>query len=74
MVRVVNCHAGFFPWNCFYGVRSNSVTPTSDSGSSSGLYSLVCLYERLMPGSQDIKGEECSDSAIPNSLTVGSSL
>ena len=55
MARMVNCHAGFFPWNCFYGVRSNSVAPESDSGSSSGLYSVVCLYERLMLGSQDIK-------------------
>ena len=51
MVRVVNCHAGVlgsnpggpkdFPlWNCFNGVRSNSVMPeaTSESESGSGLY------------------------------------
>ena len=50
MVRVVNCHAGvlgtnpggpkdFSLWNCFNGVRSNSVTPgaTSESESGSGL-------------------------------------
>ena len=56
MVRVVDCHAGvlgsnpggpkiFSPWNYFNGVRSNSVTPgaASESESSSGLYSLVCL-------------------------------
>ena len=27
-----------------------------------------------MPGSQEIKGEECSDSAIANSLAVGLTL
>ena len=56
MVRVVNCHAGvlgsnpgrpkdFSFWNCFNGVRSNSVMPGagSESESGSGLYSVVCL-------------------------------
>ena len=56
MVRVVDCHAGvlgsnpggtkdFSLWNCFNGVRSNSVTPgaASESESGSGLYSVVCL-------------------------------
>ena len=67
MVRVVDCHAGvlgsnpggpkdFSLWNYFNGVGSNSVMPGAPSESSSGLYSIVCLYERLMPGSQEIKG------------------
>ena len=30
--------------------------PESASGSSRGLYSVVCLLERLMPGSQKVKG------------------
>ena len=54
MVRVVDCHAGvlgsnpgglkdFSLWNCFNGVRNNSVTPGMASESGSGLYSVVCL-------------------------------
>ena len=56
MVRVVHCHTGvlgsnpggpkdFSLWDCFNGVRSNSVTPVaaSESESGSGLYSVVCL-------------------------------
>ena len=35
------------------------VTPgaASECESGSGLYSVVCLKERLMPGSQKVKGE-----------------
>ena len=56
MVRVVDCHTGvlgsnpgrpkdFSLWNCFNGVRSNSLRPkvASESESGSGLYSVVCL-------------------------------
>ena len=56
MARVVECHTGvlgsnpgglkdFSLWNCFNGVRSNSVMPWagSENENSSGLYSVVCL-------------------------------
>ena len=35
----------FSLWNCFNGVRSNSVAPgaASESESRSGIYSFVCL-------------------------------
>ena len=61
MVTLVDCHArdlGWnpveperIPWNCFNGFRSYSVMPESASGSGSGLYSVVCLLEWLIPGS-----------------------
>ena len=40
-------------------MQGNLVKPgaASESERGSGLYSVVCLYERLMPGSQKIKGE-----------------
>ena len=55
------CSSSF--WNYLNGVvfdelmQGNSVAPGAASESeSSGLYSVVCLQERLMPGSQNIKG------------------
>ena len=80
MVRVADCHTGFLgsnsggpkrfsPWICFTGGRGNSVAPESALGAVAG-YRLLWL----MLGSQEIKGEECSDSAILNSLAVGLTL
>ena len=80
MVRVVDCHAGvlgsnpggpkiFSPWNYFTGGSGNSEAPNRPLGAVAGSPRLW-----LMPGSQEIKGEECSDSAIPNSLAVGLTL
>ena len=81
MVRVVDCHAGvlgsnpggpriFSPWNYFTGgsggIRERLSWPLGAVAGSPRLW--------LMPGSQEIKGEECSDSAIPNSLSVGLTL
>ena len=54
MVRVGGCYTGvlgsnhggpkdFSLWNCFNGVRSNSVTPGAAYESESGLYSVLCL-------------------------------
>ena len=60
-------------------MQGNSVMPgaASDSESSSGLYSVVCLFERLMPGSQELKGGRVSSgfkSGGPKDFSFGIAL
>ena len=80
MVRVVDCHAGVLGSNPadprYFPLGITSLVAAVIRERLSRPLGAIAGSPRLwlMPGSQEIKGEECSDSAIPNSLAVGLTL